>query len=256
MNVDFKHMKSQIKPDRAVVNDTIQKANEIRHKKSNLSFKRVSALAATVCMILICVIAVPIVKNLSGTMVDPYGTDGGGNQDRPQIEGAQSYNEGVTISEYLCNLMESADPDTVFSVKMKVLNLTDAYEQDYADLMYDGKTYDQWWAEYETYTSRMIEIDALLKDGADEKLETEYNLCVDQAEEVLAYMSQIRKEQKAVSLEKEQTWLASMGIEAEYKAGYFIFSATADQIKNIKGGMCDYLIDAVENPQETPEEPH
>ncbi|MBO5649219.1 MAG: hypothetical protein J6S76_04835, partial [Clostridia bacterium] len=78
----------------------------------------------------------------------------------------------------------------------------------------------------------------------------------EKAENLAECMSQIQKEQKAETVASEITWLKSLGIEAEYKKGYFVFSATSNEIKNIQKGKCDYFIDIECNTQEPVEEMH
>ena len=69
-------------------------------------------------------------------------------------------------------------------------------------------------------------------------------------------MDQIRRKQKAEFLEKEKQWLNSLGLDAVYKGGYFVFSATPNEIKNIRSGRCDYFIDSAEKSLSQPEEIH
>lgn len=254
MRPDFKRVKDQIKPDEAVVEETIRMANETRKKRS-IILKYVPTFAACACVLAVCLGFAPIFIGMNGN--SPAVTtpnDSTGNISQYPIEGNQSFQDGVTVSEYLCNIMANAKSNEKLSVRLKAVNLSEAYEQDYIDQLYDGKRYDEWWSDYEEYTNRMLEIEEFLKEGTNAELENEYNECVEKAEELMAYMSQIRKKQKASSIEKETAWLKSLGIDAEYKGGYFIFSATPDEIMNIKGGRCDYLIDSPENTQESPEE--
>jgi hypothetical protein len=102
----------------------------------------------------------------------------------------------------------------------------------------------------------MIEIEAQLKQGPNTELESEFNSIAEKAENLYEYMYKIQKEQKAESAAAEIAWLKSLGIEAEYKKGYFVFTATADEIKSIANGKCVYFIDVESSTQEPVEEMH
>lgn len=259
MKPNFNRIKSQIQPESAVVDDTIRKANAIENAEKPMPSRKNFALVAGLCVFILCIISIPYIMNINlsekPSDVTPGGTNAG-NEYPPPIEGAQSYNKGVTISEALSQKMQKTAADALLDVRLKVVNLFDVYLQDSVDARYDGKTYDEWWEEYEKYTGRMIELDAQLKEGPNAEIEKQYNECVEKAEELLLYLDQIRRKQKAEFLEKEKQWLNSLGLDAVYKGGYFVFSATPNEIKNIRSGRCDYFIDSAEKSLSQPEEIH
>lgn len=266
MRPNYKRIKTQIKADETVVNATIEKINHIQKQKKNFPFKQVSVLAASICLVLTICLALPLILQIAqedlpiDTVDGTPGTDMNSDPDDPAVEdpiqGAQSYNDGVTISAALSQIIAKSSRDEQISVRLQAIDLVDVYASNYIDRLYDGKTYDEWWAEYEVYTSRMIEIEAQLKLGPDTELENEYNTVVEKAEDLAAYMSQIQKEQKAESVASEIMWLKSLGIDAEYKGGYFIFSASSDDIKNISKGKRNYFIDVESDSKEPIEEMH
>lgn len=266
MKPNFKRIKTQIKADETIVNETIKRVNGIKNQKKIFPFKQVSVLAASLCLVfIICftfqmIMKTPPITPPIGNTDNTQGNNTNSDSDNPiiddPIQGAQSYNDGVTISGALSQVIAKASKNEHISVRLQAIDLVEVYAPNYADKLYDGKTYDEWWAEYEVYTNRMIEIEGQLKDAPDAELENEYNSCAEQAGELAAYMSQIQKEQKAESVASEIKWLKSLGIEAEYKGGYFIFSASADEIKSISKGKCDYFIDVASKSQEPIEEMH
>lgn len=266
MRPNYKRIKTQIKADETVVNATIEKINHIQKQKRIFPFKQVSVLAASICLVLTICLALPLILQIAQEDLPTDTVDGtqetGINSDfndpsvEDPIQGAQSYNDGVTISEALSQIIAKSSNDETILVKLQAIDLIDVYAVNYVDRLYDGKTYDEWWAEYEVYTSRMIEIEAQLKLGPDTELENEYNTVAEKAEDLAAYMSQIQKKQKSESVANELEWLKSLGIEAEYKGGYFIFSASSDDIKNISKGKCNYFIDVESDSKEPVEEIH
>ena len=265
---------NHIDPD--LVEKYVEQKDRLRqkNKKSNGLWLRLGTIAACFTLILSAVIVVPMMRedgpdvipepNTAGnTIKNPgviLGLDTTDNINPPttndQIQGSLSYNDGITISEALSQAISKSSKNELISVKLEVIDMVDVYASTYADRLYDGQTYDEWWAEYEVYTNRMIEIEALLKRGANTELEKEFNLIAEKAENLAEYMSQIQKEQKAESVASEIAWLKSLGIEANYKKGYFVFTATPNEIKNISKGKCDYYIDIESHTQEPVEEMH
>lgn len=260
MKPDFKRIKNQIRVDDSVVNETINKIKDSKNAKYNYHFRKISALAASICLVLVFCVTLPSVMNIQqsgSTHSNPSDDELSNNSPvNDPIQGAQSYNDGVTISEALAKMMTSSTKDATFDIKLKAIDMVDVYASTYANRLYDEKTYDEWWDEYEIYTNRMLEIEAQLKDAPNETLEAEYNNNAEKAEKLAAYMSKIQREQKAESVAAEIKWLKSLGIEAEYKGGYFYFSASADDIKNLSKGKCDYFIDTINESKSPVEEVH
>ncbi len=246
-------------------NKTVKKVNDTGNQKKMFTYKQVSVLVASLCLVFIICFSIPLImQTLHGSLPDDTADDtqendvnnesNNPNHDDP-IQGEQSYNDGVTISAELSQLIAKAYGNEKISVKLQAIDMIDVYAADYVDRLYDGKTYDEWWAEYEVYTNRMIEIEGLLKLAPNTELENEYNSCAEKAEALMEYMSQIQKEQKANTVDKELKWLELLEIEAEYKKGYFVFSASADKIKNITKGKCNYFIDVESSSQDSSQEP-
>ena len=255
MNYGFKRIKDQIKPRDEVVNDTIERSKHIkRDHPQSVVLTRITTFVSIICVFVICCFAILYIANFGGTPIPPDSTNN--NETNPPIElpeGAMSFNEGVTISAELNKLMNTADKSEWLSVKIKVVDLTEAYEDDYKSIQYDGKTYEEWWEEYEIVNARMIEIDGMLKGGPNAKLEAEYNACVEKSEEINIILSDIQKKQKAESIQKEIEFFKTLGIETEYKGGYLVADLNVEQIKSIGGGMCDYYIDVAQKTEEMEE---
>ena len=247
-----------------------------KSKKSMGVWLRFGAIAACFTLILSAVIVVPMLReddpgvipepNTAGNTIENPGVVSGSDTTdntiinppttNDQIQGSLSYNDGITISDALSQAISKSSENELISVVLEAIDMVDVYASTYADRLYDGQTYDEWWAEYEVYTNRMIEIEALLKREPNAELEKEFNLIAEKAENLAEYMSKIQKEQKAESVASEITWLKSQGIEANYKKGYFVFTATPNEIKNISKGKCDYYIDIESHTQEPVEEMH
>ena len=238
MNYDFKRIKDQIKPRDEVVNDTIERSKHIkRDHPQSVVLTRITTFVSIICVFVICCFAIPYIANFGGTQIPLDSTNN--NETNPPIElpeGAMSFNEGVTISAELNKLMNTADKSELLSVKIKVVDLTEAYEDDYKSIQYDGKTYD-----------------GMLKDGPNAELEAEYNACVEKSEEINIILSDIQKKQKAESIQKEIEFFKTLGIETEYKGGYLVADINVEQIKSIGGGMCDYYIDVAQKTEEMEE---
>ena len=255
MNYGFKRIKDQIKPRDEVVNDTIERSKHIkRDHPQSVVLTRITTFVSIICVFVICCFAIPYIANFGGTPIPLDSTNN--NETNPPIElpeGAMSFNEGVTISAELNKLMNTADKSELLSVKIKVVDLTEAYEDDYKSIQYDGNTYEEWGEEYEIVKARMIEIDGMLKDGPNAELEAEYNACVEKSEEINIILSDIQKKQKAESIQKEIEFFKTLGIETEYKGGYLVADLNVEQIKSIGGGMCDYYIDVAQKTEEMEE---
>lgn len=242
MSCDFNRIKKQIKPRDEIINDIIERSKQIKPRKPVLT-KRFLSVALSICVLLVCCLTIFVIMNIKTPTV-PGENEGTSTQSTEQLpEGAMSFNEGVTISPSLNELMKKSNQDTVFSVRIKILNLTEAYEKEYSSVLYAGKTYECWWQEYERINARMTEIDAILKDGADAALEAEYNECVEKSEEINLLLSEITRKQRSVSIQKEIEYFKALGIETVYKGGYLTAELNAKQIQSITKGRCDYLID-------------
>jgi hypothetical protein len=253
---------SNIEPD--VVERFVLVDNKLQRKaskaKSTGIWLRLVAIAACFILILGTIIVVPLLREDDLGIVPEQGTtdiSGTSNfYESDPIQGEQGFYDDITISAALAQMIAVSGCEELISVKLQAIDMVDVYASDYADKLYDGKTYDEWWAEYEVYTNRMIEIEAQLKQGPNTELESEFNSIAEKAENLYEYMYKIQKEQKAESAAAEIAWLKSLGIEAEYKKGYFVFTATADEIKSIANGKCVYFIDVESSTQEPVEEMH
>lgn len=242
MSYDFSRIKKQLKPRDDVVNDTIKRSKQIKPSKPIFT-KGLLSIASVVCVLLVCCLAIPVILKVTNTPVNPVGIEGTDKSIEQQPEEAMAFNEGVTISPALSELLKNADQDEVFSVRIKIINLTEAYENEYSSELYDGKTYESWWQEYESINARMIEIDGILKDGADAELEAEYNECVERSEAINLLLSEIARKQRSASMQKEIAYFKTLGIDTAYKGGYLTAELNIKQIQSITKEGCDYLID-------------
>lgn len=221
------------------VTEYAEKAKSVKTKALH-HFRTWGIIAACLALVIICV---PVILQKNNTPSNHEGSEGTSKSIEQQPDGAMAFNEGVTISPALNELLKNADQDAVFSVRIEILNLTEVYENEYSSELYDGKTYESWWQEYESINARMLEIEGKLKDGPDVALEAEYNECVEKSEEINLYLSEIMKKQKSSSIQKEIEYFKTLGIETVYKGGFLTAELSTKQIQSISKGRCDYLID-------------